>query len=107
MKNMLITGGVGGIGHAISVYFSQRGWKVYSCDIAPQAPVDKNIIPVATDIRSAESVATARNFVQENTDHLNVIINLAGIYIMDSLVEVPEEDFVRMFDINVNGAYRG
>jgi len=60
MKYMLITGGAGGIGHAVSVYFSQKGWKVYSCDIAPQAPIDKNIIPVAMDIRSVESVAAAR-----------------------------------------------
>ena len=51
-------------------------------------------------------MATARALVEADTDHLDVIVNLAGIYIMDSLVEVPEEDFLRMFDINVNGAYR-
>jgi NAD(P)-dependent dehydrogenase (short-subunit alcohol dehydrogenase family) len=106
VKHMLITGGAGGIGRAVSVYFSQKGWKVYSSDIASQSPADKNIIPVVIDIRSTESVATARNFIQNDTDHLDVIINLAGIYIMDSLVEIPEEDFIRIFDINVNGAYR-
>ncbi|MBM3708325.1 MAG: SDR family NAD(P)-dependent oxidoreductase [Actinobacteria bacterium] len=106
MKNMLITGGAGGIGSTVSTFFSQKGWMVYSCDIAPQTPLDKNIIPVATDIRSAGSVATARSLVEKYTDHLDVIIHLAGIYIMDSLIEIPEEDFIRMFDINVNGAYR-
>ena len=106
MKHMLITGGAGGIGQAASVYFSQKGWKVYSCDIAPQEPMDENIVPVVMDIRSAESVAKARAFVEAGTDCLDAIVNLAGIYIMDSLVEVPEEDFLRMFDINVNGAYR-
>lgn len=106
MKHMLITGGAGGIGRATSAYFSQNGWKVYSCDVAPQEPLDENIVPVVIDIRSAESVAAARTFVEADTDCLDAIINLAGIYIMDSLVEVLEEDFVRMFDINVNGAYR-
>jgi len=106
MKHMLITGGVGGIGHAVSVYFSQKSWKVYSCDIASQESTDQNIIPVAMDIRNAESVAIARSLVEVDTDHLDVIVNLAGVYIMDSLVEVPEEDFLRIFDINVNGAYR-
>jgi NAD(P)-dependent dehydrogenase (short-subunit alcohol dehydrogenase family) len=103
---MLITGGAGGIGRAISIYFSQKGWKVYSCDIAPQVQSDKEIIPVSMDVRSAENVAKARFLVEKDTGHLDVIINLAGIYIMDSLVEVPEDDFIRMFDINVNGAYR-
>lgn len=106
MKHMLITGGAGGIGHAASVYFSQKGWKVYSCDIAPQEQMDENIVPVAMDIRSAESVAEARTFVEADTNRLDTIVNLAGIYIMDSLVEIPEEDFLRMFNINVNGAYR-
>ena len=106
MRHMLITGGAGGIGYAVSIYFSQKGWKVYSCDVASQVPVDSKIIPVVMDVRSAKSVATARSLVEKDTDHLDVVINLAGIYIMDSLVEVPEKDFIRMFDINVTGAYR-
>jgi len=104
--DMLITGDAGGIGRAASAYFSQKGWKVYSCDISSQDLADENIIPVIMDIRSAESVAAARAIVEADTDHLDAIVNLAGIYIMDSLVEMPEEDFIRMFDINVNGAYR-
>lgn len=106
MKHVLITGGTGGIGNAASVYFLQKGWKVYSCDIAPQKQIDENIIPVSMDIRNKESVASARALIEKHTDRLDTIINLAGIYIMDSLVEIPEEDFLRMFDINVNGAYR-
>lgn len=106
MKHMLITGGAGGIGRAASIYFSQKGWKVYSCDIAPQKQTDENIVPVVMDVRSVESVAAARTIVEADTDRLDTIINLAGIYMMDSLVEIPEEDFLAMFDINVNGAYR-
>ncbi|MFC2145001.1 SDR family NAD(P)-dependent oxidoreductase [Actinomycetota bacterium] len=106
MKHMLITGGAGGIGLATSAYFSQKGWKVYSCDIAPQEQTDENIVPVIMDICSSESVAVARALVEEDTNHLDTVVNLAGVYIMDSLVEVPEEDFLRIFDINVNGSYR-
>jgi NAD(P)-dependent dehydrogenase (short-subunit alcohol dehydrogenase family) len=106
MKQVLLTGGAGGIGLAVSKYFSQKGWKVFSCDIAPQKAADKNIIPIKMDITSGRSVAEARTQVERETDHLDVIINLAGIYIMDSLVEVPEEDFTGIFNINVNGAYR-
>lgn len=106
MKYMLITGGAGGIGRAASLYFSKKGWKVYSCDIAPHTPAGENIIPVLMDVCSSKSIEAARAIVEAETDHLDVIVNLAGIYIMDSLVEVPEEDFLRIFDINVNGAFR-
>lgn len=106
MKHMLITGGAGGIGHAASAYFSQKGWKVYSCDIEPHYPEEENIVPVVMDVRNMESIAAARALVEADTDHLDAVVNLAGIYIMDSLIEMPEEDFIRIFDINVNGVYR-
>ena len=106
MKHALITGGAGGIGQAISAYFSQNGWKVYSCDIAPQKTSDENIISIKMDITSSKSVAKARTIVENETGRLDAIINLAGIYLMDSLVEIPEDDFVGIFNINVNGAYR-
>ena len=106
MKYVLITGGAGGIGRALSEYFSNKGWRVFSCDITEQSPEEENIVPVHMDIRSAKSVAEARAIVEKETNHLDAIINSAGIYIMDSLVEVPEEDFLRIFDINVNGVYR-
>ena len=106
MKHMLITGGAGGIGYATSMHFSRRGWKVYSCDVVTQKQTEENIVPVFMEITSTKSVAEARTFIEADTDHLDIIINLAGVYIMDSLVEVPEKDFLRIFDINVNGVYR-
>jgi len=106
MKNMLITGGAGGIGRAVSEYFAKNGWKVYSCDISAHDTAHHNIIPVIMDLCSTESIKAARVFIEAGTTHLDVIINLAGIYIMDSLIEVSEQDFINMFDINVNGAYR-
>jgi NAD(P)-dependent dehydrogenase (short-subunit alcohol dehydrogenase family) len=106
MKRILITGGAGGIGGATSAYFAQMGWKVYSCDIAMQKEMAENIIAVPMDIRNADSVEAAFTIISAHTDRLDAIVNLAGVYIMDSLVEMPEEDFIRIFDINVNGAYR-
>ncbi len=106
MKRVLITGGAGGIGRAVSVYFSKKGWKVYSCDIVFQEKTQENIVPMFMDVLSTESVATARALVEAETDHLDAVINLAGVYIMDSLSEVPEKDFLHIFDTNVNGAYR-
>jgi len=106
MKQILITGGAGGIGRTTSAYFAQMGWKVYSCDIAIQEETEENIIAVTMDIRNTDSVKAAFALITAQTGHLDAIVNLAGVYIMDSLVEVPEEDFIRIFDINVNGAYR-
>ena len=37
---------------------------------------------------------------------IDCIVNAAGIYDLDSLVEMDEERFLRIFDVNVNGVYR-
>ncbi|MBQ8444577.1 MAG: hypothetical protein IJX25_04415 [Clostridia bacterium] len=33
-------------------------------------------------------------------------MNFAGIIMMNSLIEISEEEFVKIFNINVFGAYR-
>ncbi len=106
MRQVLITGGSGGIGHHASLYFAQNGWQVYSCDIIPIKPDHENIIPLYMDVRIAKSVQAARNLIEARTKHLDAVIHLAGIYIMDSLVEVEEKDLINIFDINVYGVYR-
>jgi NAD(P)-dependent dehydrogenase (short-subunit alcohol dehydrogenase family) len=106
MRHVLITGGSGGIGQRASLYFAKNGWQVYSCDIVPIKPYHENITPLYMDVRIAKSVQTARTLIEARTKHLDAVIHLAGIYIMDSLVEVEEKDLINIFDINVHGVYR-
>ena len=44
--------------------------------------------------------------IKEKTDILDAILNFAGIYNLDSLIEINEEDFVKIFNINLFGVYR-
>ncbi|MBR5250595.1 MAG: SDR family NAD(P)-dependent oxidoreductase, partial [Clostridia bacterium] len=39
-------------------------------------------------------------------NELYAILHFAGKYILDSLIEIPEQKFVNAFDVNVFGAYR-
>ena len=53
-----------------------------------------------------EDLQKAYAFVKENVDHLDLIIHLAGVYMLDSLVEISEERFEKIFNINVFGVYK-
>lgn len=104
MKNILITGAYGGMGRAAAKLFCQRGYRVFALDIQTQS-AQENIIPVQTDLTSPDSVAAAFSAVREYTDHLDAILHFAGIYLLDSLVEMEQDQFDRIFDVNVRGAY--
>ena len=104
MKNVLITGAYGGMGRATAQLLSKRGYRVFAIDRRVEASKD-NIIPFEADITSEESVLSAAEKIKSYTSSLDAVIHFAGIYMLDSLVEIGNEDFRRIFDINVRGAF--
>ena len=104
MKDILITGAFGGMGRAAAEHFSSAGYRVFALDLKTGETGD-NIIPIEADVTSEESVAAALCEVRKYTDSLHAIIHFAGIYMLDSLVEMPTEKFKRIMDINLLGVF--
>lgn len=104
MKNLLITGAFGGMGKATAKLFSERGYRVFALD-KRVGEAEENIIPIEADVTSEESVKAAFDKVKSYTDELFAIVHFAGIYMLDSFVEMSDEAFRRIFDINVRGAF--
>lgn len=103
MKSVLITGAYGGMGCAAVKHFKEKGYRVFALDVKVGAP-EENVFPIRADITSEESVACAYERVASMTDELFAIVHFAGIYMLDSLVEIEDESFRRIFDVNVRGA---
>lgn len=104
MKNILVTGAYGGMGRAVIRALSGAGYRVFALDRRVGEP-EENIIPIEADITSEERVKAAFEKVCSYTDSLSAIVHFAGIYMLDSLVEMEEESFRRIFDVNVYGVY--
>lgn len=105
MKYVLITGAYGGMGYAAAKALSLSGYTVFALDREVKEP-EQNVIPVKADVTDLGSVARAFEFVHSQTDELYAIVHFAGIYRLDSLVEMSEERFIQAFDVNLFGAYR-
>jgi NAD(P)-dependent dehydrogenase (short-subunit alcohol dehydrogenase family) len=56
-----------------------------------------------TDLSSVEK---AFEIVKQTTDQLYAILHFAGIYNLNSLVEMPDEQFTRAFEVNLFSVYR-
>ncbi|MBQ8839768.1 MAG: SDR family NAD(P)-dependent oxidoreductase [Clostridia bacterium] len=104
MKNVLITGAFGGMGMATAKMLSAQGVRIFALD-KKVSQADSGIIPIEADVTSEESIKNAFSTVSRYTDSLCAIIHYAGVYMLDSLVEMENEDFRRIFDINMHGVY--
>ena len=106
MKHILITGGASGMGRATAMKLAQNGYHVFSCDIKTNKEEVENITQINVDVTNMDSIQNAYEFVCSKTDKLCAVINFAGIIMMNSLIEISEEDFIRIFNINLFGVYR-
>lgn len=105
MKYVLITGAYGGMGYAAAQALVEQEYTVFALD-QRVLTAEPNILPVEADVTDSESVKRAFDFVRSQTDRLDAILHFAGVYRLDSLVEMSEERFTGIFDVNLFGAYR-
>ncbi len=104
MKQILITGAGGGMGQATVDLFVRRGYRVFALDKEACA-AREGVVPLQADITDEASVAAAFEAVAAETTELCGIVHLAGVYMLDSLVEMSPASFERVFRVNVGGAF--
>ncbi|MBO5223381.1 MAG: SDR family NAD(P)-dependent oxidoreductase [Clostridia bacterium] len=105
MKYVLVTGACGGMGKAVCERLKNNGYTVFALD-RKSIEAQENIIPVICDITDENAVISAFEQVKSQTDELYAILHFSGIYTLNSLLEIGEEEFVRTFDVNLFGVYR-
>ena len=104
-KTVLLTGAFGGMGKAVRTLLVSEGFDVIACDCrVPAEEKEADVFEAdVTDLQSLDRVF--RQLKEENTE-LDAIVNLAGVYDFNSLVEIPEDRFLNIFNINLFGVYR-
>lgn len=106
MKYVLISGSCGGMGLATVKKFIDNGYFVFGLDIRNNEYTNDNYLFIKTNLRDNDSIKNAYDIIKDKTSELDAIISMAGIYNLDSLIEMSEEEFIKIFDINVFSVYR-
>lgn len=104
MKCVLITGAYGGMGYATVKAMAKEGFTVFALD-KNVGPTEENVVPVRADVTDPQSVQRAFDAVKAVTDEIFAIIHFAGVYMLDSLIEISDNEFERIFHINLFGAF--
>lgn len=113
-KATIVTGAGSGIGQAIARRFAQCGAKVYLVDIRrEQAEETAHLIredgglasvAVACDVTDAKT--TEREFGRIASEgRIDILVNSAGVSNIGRIENTSEEDFERLFRVNVKGVY--
>ncbi len=103
MNYVVITGAYGGMGYETVKMLAGQGFTVFALDKNVKEP-EENVIPIQTDVTDVESVKKAFERVKEMASELFAIVHFAGVYMLDSLIEMGSEQFEKIFEINLFGA---
>lgn len=116
-KWVLVTGAAGGMGKAGVSALRRAGFGVFALDLyaglssreqmlnALGAADDELIIPISASVTDESALSEIAVHIKEITDTLYGIVHFAGIYMLDSLVEMDDSAFRKIFDVNVRGAF--
>lgn len=104
-RYVLITGAAGGMGAACVRELARRGFEVVASDFSAGGIPDC-ALPLTMDVTSEASVADALERISAITGSLYAIVHLAGVYTMDSFVEIEESQLNNMLQVNLMGVYR-
>lgn len=83
----------------------KQGYCVWGMDLRMAEQIE-GLRFIATDVADAKAVTAAYEEIAKETDRLDAVVHMAGIYDMNSLVEMGEEEFLRIFQVNLFGIYR-
>jgi NAD(P)-dependent dehydrogenase (short-subunit alcohol dehydrogenase family) len=117
-RTVLITGADRGLGFALCAGLLKEGWQVFAGQYMPkwneltsltnEYPQRLHVVPL--DVSSMESVQAAAEIVKAHANHLDVLINNAGVTSETSNFSIREpqdyDEMHRMYDINALGALR-
>jgi 2-keto-3-deoxy-L-fuconate dehydrogenase len=109
-KSVVITGGGSGIGKAISVLFGKQGAFVHIIELnadAAKETVDQIVNDGGKAISYGCNVSDQQQIVETyNTiGVIDILVNNAGIAHIGVADNTSEEDFTRIFNVNVKGVY--
>lgn len=100
----VVTGGASGIGRAVAERLVREGAQVASLDLA--APPGESVLPVVGDVTDAASVTGAIDQIVEQFGRLDIVINNAGVGAQGTVADNSDEEWARVFDVNVAGMAR-
>lgn len=97
---VLVSGSSGGIGRAVCRKFAEGGWITVGADIEPSEHTQH--VGNLTDVAQIENVVAA---TAEKHGRIDALVLCAGVWTEGDTAQANEEEFDRVFAVNVKSAF--
>ncbi|MCM3651117.1 SDR family oxidoreductase [Metabacillus litoralis] len=111
-KVAIVTGGGSGIGKAVSELYLEKGAKVAILDLNDNVKdVAKelstvNAIGIQCDVTNNESMDSAIQQVREHFSKIDILVNCAGIVLLDDAENISDHYWQKTIDLNLTGSFK-
>lgn len=108
-----ITGAAGGIGRALAIGFARRGAVIVATDVAADESgleselqaLQADSVFIRQNVTKSEDAQHVADRITERFGRLDILINNAGIDPRATVEEINDEDWARVINTNLNGAW--
>ncbi|MCF2949811.1 SDR family oxidoreductase [Paraglaciecola aquimarina] len=100
----LVTGGSFGIGQAVCEKFLEQGFQVINLDIKHNPAQSDSIHWVQCDMSQSIQVQQTIQTVLNQYGRIDTLVSNAGMHFSATIEDTTEQDFDRVFNLNVKGA---
>ncbi|HYQ56079.1 MAG TPA: SDR family oxidoreductase [Draconibacterium sp.] len=110
-KNVLITGGGRGLGYAIAEKFIEQDCRVMILgrnENTLSSATDKlgvNSDSIVCDLSAIEEIPEVVRKIHEKMGFIDILINNAGIHLKKEILQVSDEEFQKIIQINQNSVF--
>ncbi|MEY9776467.1 SDR family NAD(P)-dependent oxidoreductase [Arthrobacter sp. MW3 TE3886] len=108
-RTVVVTGASGGIGSVIAQAFRELTADVLLIDADPRVQETAECMGarwMVGDLRQPEVAREAINTAAEESGRLDVLVNAAGVQLRKDAIDVDEDEWQRLLDINLSAVYR-
>lgn len=104
MKTVVISGGSSGIGLEVIKKFLGCHYQVYNLDVIEAEFKHPHLHFIFCDVSLVSHLKLASEMISQKTPCIDVLVSNAGIHFSANILTISEEDFSRVFGINIKGA---
>jgi 2-keto-3-deoxy-L-fuconate dehydrogenase len=101
----VVTGAGSGIGLSVAKMLSESGAKVFGLDLSA-GDMGSHATFIPCDVSDPSKVAAAFSEIAKSTDVIDILANNAGVGAIGSITDATEEEWNKVFGVNVFGMGR-
>jgi gluconate 5-dehydrogenase len=113
-KTAILTGGAGGIGRALALGMAKCGANIVVADLHPDnfketaddiKALGRQVTALKVEVTEEKAVSDMVEKALEAFQHIDILVNAAGIAIRQPAESFPIDEWQKVMDINVRGTF--